>query len=214
MKDTNPKITKAIICLGGGLKNNGEPTQKMKTRLDKTIELYKTENYDLIITSSRNGYRKRQNISTTEARKGKEYLASQGIPREKILIEEASMDTIGNAYFTRVTHIDPAKIKNITVVTSQFHIKRTKLLFNIVYGDNYNIEYIGAPNNITKSQMKKRLKHEEEMCNFYSKLFKNTQPGDLKALHEYIFKENPAYANGVDSVHEDLTERINGIWEG
>ncbi len=52
----------------------------------------------------------------------------------KILKDTSSMDTIGNAYFTRYVHAIPRGWKNVEVVTSKFHMRRVKAAFEWVWG--------------------------------------------------------------------------------
>jgi uncharacterized SAM-binding protein YcdF (DUF218 family) len=55
------------------------------------------------------------------------------IPPAHILRECTSLDTIGNAYFTRVTHTELAGYRRLHVITSAFHMARTKAIFDFVF---------------------------------------------------------------------------------
>eukprot|EP00392_Amoebophrya_sp_AT5.2_P017486 g17848.t1 len=63
------------------------------------------------------------------------------IPAELILEENASLDTIGNAYFLRVIHLEaltksltPRGRVRVVLFTSEFHMPRTKAIFEHVLG--------------------------------------------------------------------------------
>ena len=62
-----------------------------------------------------------------------EYLIDRGVPPEKILKDTASMDTIGNAYFSLVQHAVPRGWTKVVVVTSAFHMGRTRAAFEWVW---------------------------------------------------------------------------------
>ncbi len=53
------------------------------------------------------------------------------MPAERIWAETASLDTIGNAYFARVIHTDPAGLRRLLVVNSAFHMPRTRMIFDL-----------------------------------------------------------------------------------
>lgn len=55
------------------------------------------------------------------------------IPHEKILIENTSGDTIGNAYYTRILITDPFQIHDLYIITSKFHMARTQLIFDWIF---------------------------------------------------------------------------------
>jgi len=64
-----------------------------------------------------------------------EYLIDEhDVHPAKILKDTSSMDTIGNAYFTRYVHAVPRGWKNVEVVTSKFHMRRVKAAFEWVWG--------------------------------------------------------------------------------
>ena len=63
-----------------------------------------------------------------------EYLVmSHQIPKGDILKESSSYDTVGNGYFSAMLHAVPAGWKNIVVVTSEFHMPRSKAIFDAIY---------------------------------------------------------------------------------
>lgn len=82
----------------------------------------------------------------SEATSGAQYLVEmsaqgkQPVPPEKILRENVSLDTIGNAFFTRVMHTDVLRLRRLHVITSAFHFPRTKAIFEFVFA-------IPAPSN-------------------------------------------------------------------
>ena len=71
-------------------------------------------------------------------------------PADRVFVETTSYDTISNAFFTRTTmtdihatNVDNARDgemktekswRNILVVTNEFHIHRTKAIFDWIFG--------------------------------------------------------------------------------
>ena len=56
-----------------------------------------------------------------------------GVPASSILKESSSYDTVGNGYFSAMIHAVPAGWKRVAVVTSDFHMPRSRAIFETVY---------------------------------------------------------------------------------
>ena len=109
-----------IIVLGAQMKSNG-PSVVYKYRLDKAYEyLLENENTMCVVTG---GIGANENISEGEG--GRNYLVSKGISDERIIVESASLDTVGNI-LNAETLIDSSIDENtrIGIVTNNFHLFR------------------------------------------------------------------------------------------
>lgn len=62
------------------------------------------------------------------------YLIDSGVPKHSVLVETTSYDTIGNAYFARTSHTDVAGWQRLCIITSDFHMPRSKAIFEWVFG--------------------------------------------------------------------------------
>jgi hypothetical protein len=122
------------------LELGGEDSKK-RVRSDKLIqEIYKTKtpNFQdiIIILSGKAGFE--FNPKTTEAFDMKKYIRNYThIPDTSFILEEESMDTLGNIYFSSkiilnlINQIDIKKYNNIelNIISQDFHIKRVKHFF-------------------------------------------------------------------------------------
>ena len=105
----------------------------LKKRLLKSLLLSNTKKIDYIITTGGNTTRRKNHH--TEAYVMKQWLVNNNIPRNKIILENKSQNTIENAkYSKRIT--DLMKRPEITVVTSKSHTPRAKRIFKEIYGKN------------------------------------------------------------------------------
>lgn len=86
------------IVLGFKLKEDGNLTSISKRRLDKAIEFYEGGDVQKILLSGGNTNPK---ISKTEAQAMYDYLLSKGLPKNSLIKEEKSLDTFGNALFSK-----------------------------------------------------------------------------------------------------------------
>lgn len=90
-------------------------------------------------------------------------LQNLNVNPQHILLEEESLDTLGNAYFTKKLFLEKNNWFHIMVVTSQFHIARTRKIFQHVLGKAFSIAFIGAKDCV--------LQHEKQRLYAMEKLF-------------------------------------------
>lgn len=183
----------AIIILGGSFTDNGELMPWVFKRLDEATK-YSTKYY---IVTSRSTYHKppvldERGFPIDECTIMANYLSSKGISANKILKEAWSLDTIGNAYGTLVFHSIPLNLENILVITSDFHMPRSKSIFKVVYGlaqDNcFKLTFIS-----TKSE----IKISEKEINSLIKWQKDAETfKTIQGLHNFIFGSHNAYKCG------------------
>ncbi|MDR3698192.1 MAG: YdcF family protein [Candidatus Sulfopaludibacter sp.] len=133
----------AIVIPGGGVRAGGELPAWVTPRLDRALAV--AGHAYLMPLSAGTPHRapplNERGFPWTEARAGARYLVAHGVEPERILMEESSYDTIGNAYFSRVIHATPRGFERLLVITSAFHMPRTEAIFRWVYG----LESPGAP---------------------------------------------------------------------
>lgn len=61
------------------------------------------------------------------------YLVARGVEPSSVLKEASSYDTVGNGFFSCVVHALPAGWRDLHVVTSEFHMQRTRAIFDLIY---------------------------------------------------------------------------------
>lgn len=134
LTDENIKSDAGVI-FGNKVNKDGSLSTRLIKRLDKGIELYKDSTIKIIIVSGglgKEGY--------YEGTKMYEYLVQNGIPKNKIII-----DNEGNTTETTAKNVERMglDIQSITVVSQYYHISRAKLSFknfgfDKVYGAHAN----------------------------------------------------------------------------
>ena len=88
-----------VIIHGSGLKKDGTVTKLLKDRCDKAIEVYRKDPTPPILVPS--GGQGADEVCS-EAKAIKNYLLSQGIPEEKIKMEDKSTTTWENLKFSKM----------------------------------------------------------------------------------------------------------------
>ena len=133
----------AILVLGGGVRDGGELPEWALRRLDRARQLHSGE--FLILLSAGTTHRPppldSHGFPIYESVAGARYLAATGVPQDLILTETHSYDTIGNAFFARVIHTDPMGLRDLLVVTSEFHMARSKAIFDWMFALQPNPGY-------------------------------------------------------------------------
>eukprot|EP00526_Cylindrotheca_closterium_P015513 CAMPEP_0113653660 /NCGR_PEP_ID=MMETSP0017_2-20120614/28711_1 /TAXON_ID=2856 /ORGANISM="Cylindrotheca closterium" /LENGTH=251 /DNA_ID=CAMNT_0000566695 /DNA_START=957 /DNA_END=1712 /DNA_ORIENTATION=- /assembly_acc=CAM_ASM_000147 len=103
------------------------------------------------------------------------YLAEHHGLFQDVYVETTSYDTIGNAYFARTTHADVNGWRHILVITSEFHLRRTKTIFDWIFllcdnevrnGNEYQLFYlstpnIGLPKDVVEARKEREAKSEQ-----------------------------------------------------
>ncbi|CAF0843539.1 unnamed protein product [Didymodactylos carnosus] len=192
-----------VIIPGGGLNEFGEPSKWVQARLDRAIELDNQTNYFLVLsrgTTHRPPLLDNLKYPIDEATAGANYLMSHKIKKEKILIENWSLDTIGNAYFSLVCICEPMQLKRLCIITNEFHIERTKLIFDwlyhMIHESIYHLTYLTVENQgMTDEQLVVRVQKEKISCqDLKEKIIKLTTRSDVA---KFLFLDHAAYAANV-----------------
>lgn len=122
-----------IILLGGGVYDNvpdmtgeGSPSEDELARMVTAVRLQKRLRVPVIISGGV-VFEERK----AEAPVVKRFLSDLGVPPDKIITEDKSMDTIGNAGWVKVI-CDKKGFRKPLLVTSAYHMKRSMLSFKKV----------------------------------------------------------------------------------
>ena len=199
-----------IFVLAGGIDKNNEPNIFVKKRLDKAIELYNLTSNNIIIVLGGGTYHKPPGLDLNkyvvhESTSCANYLISKGINPDKIIREWASYDTIANGYFAFINYIIPLKINNCYVVTSEFHMNRTKTIFDyfnkLIMNGNISLQYIETENNIENNILKVRSEREmNSNNNFVNNIVKKIS--NVKDFSLWFYTEHNAYKSKISYYHD------------
>ena len=177
----------ALIVLSNYMDKNGVLNEESKLRALKAIETYNDKQINYIITTGWN-YRDDTNINISDS--FKEFiLSNSSIKREKIISDPNSRDTVGDAFFTKKNIIKPKNLKNICIVTSDWHIKRTSMIFNFIYGKDYLLKFIETKT----SRSHIFQKNEKNSLNTFIKTFIGIERGNDKEIEKVLFTKHPFY---------------------
>lgn len=108
------------VILGSTVNADGTLSERIRKRLDKGVQLYRDSLIGLVVSGGlgKEGF--------YEGTKKAEYLRAQGVPENKIIIDNAGITTAATARNFRRMNLKPG---SVIVVSQYFHISRTKLAF-------------------------------------------------------------------------------------
>ena len=183
----------AIFILGGGVPASyADPPSYVKSRCDAAAQVFircgqllakkggtKEDQTPAILTLSAGTAHMPQLLSSDglpiwESTASAAYLMDQyskeQIPPSKILVETTSYDTISNAYFARTSFADVLGWNQILIVTTEFHMARSKAIFDWIFAakrkndisaSKYELYYLSTPNiGLSKEALEVRREHE------------------------------------------------------
>jgi uncharacterized SAM-binding protein YcdF (DUF218 family) len=189
----------AILVPGGGVREGGLLPSWVRRRLDLAVQV-REGSYIVTLSAgtthrppplSAGGYPIFESIAAAR------YLIAAGVPPHRVLAETHSYDTIGNAFFSRVVHVDPLGMRSLLVITSDFHLPRTQFVFNWIYGLKpeelpYEIDFRGVADpemdpSVLRERVEKERKSLQVLAPFTQRLT------TMKDFHRWLFAEHDAY---------------------
>ncbi|QDP42197.1 YdcF family protein [Radiobacillus deserti] len=121
-KDELDKVDTAVV-LGNKVNEDGTPANRLRARLDRTVELYNQGYFPTIIVSGGVGKE-----GFDEAKVMKDYLVDNGIPENVITEDSDGYNTHMTAENTK-SIMKEQNLNSAMIITQYFHITRTKLAF-------------------------------------------------------------------------------------
>jgi vancomycin permeability regulator SanA len=190
----------AIFILGGSYINKNTLPSWVESRLNTAI--YMEDKTKLFIVLSRGTTHKAPDrdeygYPIDESSIMANYLIDRDIPKSKIIKETWSFDTIGNAYAALTHHAIPKNLRKILIITSDFHMPRTKAIFDKVFSlsplEIFSLEYLETESQLSIS--------DKEVASLKSWIERSRSIYTLCDLHDFIFHEHNAY-NTDDYNHD------------
>jgi uncharacterized SAM-binding protein YcdF (DUF218 family) len=189
----NKKFDCAVI-LGFKLKKKNKIPSVLKSRLNVAIKLYKKGLFEKFVVV---GGMKNKNLDITEAEAMKRYLIRKGIHSRNILKEETSLDTIGNAFFLKQKILKPRMWKNLIVITSDFHLERTRIIFEKILGKRYKMKFIGSKSLDISTFFYKISGVEKDLIEVTKTVLKKVKDGNDEQIKRMIKEFHMLYSKSA-----------------
>ena len=204
---TELSLIDGIFVLAGGIDKSGKCHDFVIYRLNLAFEIHKMidkpifclggGSYHVPPILNRSGFTIHESTSCSE------YLIALGVKSSMIYKEWSSYDTIANGFFAFSNFIIPLRLKNILIITSEFHMERSRIIFEWmkqVFQQKINITYKSTSNNnIDPDVLQSRIMREKSSSqNLQSIIIPNCNTIDR--FHKWFFTEHKAY-NAVSELN-------------
>ncbi len=166
-----------IVVLGGGMLPDGRPAPATLARGRAAADLARMHPDTAIICSGSHGVGRKPRRS--EAASMADLIASEGIDRARIFLEDQSRDTIGNAVFVAERYLSAISPRQVYVVTSPFHLERSVETFRLVLGpawETLGVASAPAPDDA------ERAKHERRFLQQTREFLAGISPGEVSRI--------------------------------
>lgn len=201
----------AVVVVAGGMTPEGGLPEWVTPRLDYAYEAYaraaEGNKPRILLSGSMTPHKPppmaKGGFNLHESTAMAEYLLEKGVPANSLLKDTASMDTIGNAYYSLCLHAIPRGWSKVEVVTSAFHMARTQAAFEWVWKLSpmgpIDMQFVSTEDaGISESALKARATREAESA---AALRANAaRVTTFAAFNEWLFTTHKCYA--VSRQHE------------
>ncbi len=184
-----------IVPLCHWLNPDGSLTDEFRGRMDTAIGLYFEGRGKTFTANGKYGPRHPDtSVTLTEAMK--KHAIERGVNPADIFKDEESLDTVGNAYFVKRDVVIPNGWKSLAVVSSDYHMLRAETIFDLIFGPEYTIDYVGVATPLGSDF--DTLMHELDSLGKFLETFHGVEPGDDKVIGERLFSKHPLYRPRTD----------------
>jgi len=213
----------AVLVLGGGLPTNiDEPPLFVQRRCNdaaQVVQRYQSlakerKRLPVLCLSAGTAHLPQllsaDGLPIFEATSSAAYLLkhhSNVIDKSQVYVETTSYDTIGNAFFARTSFTDIGGWRNLLIVTNEFHMNRTQVIFDWIFGldaaalrdnDNndgtYHLMYLSPPNTglsdtAVQARKEREAKSQRTVETILSKKYRS-----MREVWIFLTKEHSLYS--------------------
>lgn len=177
-----------VIVLGGGIDLAGNIPSYVYSRLDEAIKFHNDLNCKILLSGEYSFLYGKVKPPFTEAFKMQEYLLKKGVFQDRIIKEERSKDTVGNAYYSKKYVFLPQKEKEAVIITSDFQVERVKYIFDKIFGPEYKFKIIGIESNLPDGEREAVWQRQRELLLKTQGFLSKMKDGDHDFLKDRIYK--------------------------
>jgi uncharacterized SAM-binding protein YcdF (DUF218 family) len=176
----------ASVALSHHLQRDGALSGETRERLEMGISHLETGFSRVLILTG--GYAD-MGVNISHASAMRKEAIERGTDREKIYIEDRSLDTVGQAVLTKRDVVDPNNFRSLTVISHDYHIQRVGLIFDFVFGEGYELGYCA----VASDDISSKRKGEQASVEIFQETFRGVSPGCDEEIFGRLVERHPLY---------------------
>ena len=120
----------------------------------------------------------------TEAVAMRDYIIELGVPPGVIMLEEESVDTMGNFYYTKTKYLESCSWYNVGFVSTPWHTFRSEYLARMILGPDYDVTGYASqpPNGWTDADHTRSEQYNRDMLALAKRQLGDITPGDHESV--------------------------------
>lgn len=180
-----------VILVLGYSTDSDDPV--FRARVEKSAELYAAGTAPQIIMSGCCSMKLTRRPPVTEAACMRDYAINLGVPPGVILLEEESVDTLGNFYFSKMRFLEPCGWFHVGIVSTPWHVWRSEWLAAQILGPAYAVTLYpsATPAGWSEQDVKKSELRNRTLLTETRAQLNGMTPGDHEAVVPFLGKLPP-----------------------
>lgn len=201
---------KLIIVSGGGINPDGALYESSKANVFRGLEVFRRDESQVAIFTSRWNYFLRPKPPITEAEAMKAFALKLGMHLSRTVVEDQSYDTVGNAYYTnKIIVQDMPNVRSITLVTSTWHMPKARFIYNKMFGGNrFKLVFEEATMWMAPEEEEKMKAEEAKKIKVLEDIYGHLSDGDSEGFTRLIERVHPFYAVDKNTIPPEVWARI------
>jgi hypothetical protein len=177
-----------LVVLSHLMSKNCELGEESVARADMAIKFFSCDQYDKLVTL---GWDYRADCDVPIAEVVSDYiLKKSNINKSLVIAIRESRDTVGDAVYC-LDFFRSSKLKKIVVVTSDYHVERTKFIFSRVFNNSVSIEVYGVE---TEANLDSEiLMREQQSLDAFSQTFDGVDFSSRHDIFSGLSERHPFY---------------------
>ena len=181
-----------LVVLSHLMSNNHELGSESVARAELAIKMFSCNKFDKLVTL---GWDYRSDCATPIAHVVRDFIIKNShINKNSIIAIKKSRDTVCDALYC-LDFFNDIKLTKINVITSDYHVSRTRIIFNQVFNNAVSIEVFGV--NTSASLDSEIVQHEQQSIEAFRQTFKGVDFSSRRDMFAALSEKHPFYNGNI-----------------